>query len=67
MSGTVVGVGETELTVRTTDGRTVVVALDDTTTYRRESGASATDVEVGASVDLTVGTSVALQVTVVEP
>ena len=67
VSGMVVGVGETELTVRTSDGQTVVVPLDQTTAYRRESGATATDIEVGASVNLTVGTSVAVQVTVVEP
>lgn len=50
IEGTVESVTDSTLTIRTADGQTIQVALDDTTTYHAQSDASADDVLTGGKV-----------------
>jgi hypothetical protein len=50
IEGTVESVTDTTITIKTADGQTVAIALDDTTTYHAQSDASADDVVTGGRV-----------------
>jgi len=51
VSGTVTAVSDSSITVDVS-GRSVSIPLDSSTTYHRATGAAATDVSVGATVDV---------------
>lgn len=54
IEGTVVSVSDNQLTIQTSDGRTVTVATSDSTTYHAQGSASSSDVSTGQSVSVEV-------------
>lgn len=50
IEGTVESVTDTTLTVKTKDGQTIQIALDDSTTYHAQTDASSDDVATGGKV-----------------
>ena len=57
VSGTVQSITSTSVTILQTDGSSVTINLDGTTTYRSAAAASASDVKVGSSVTVEIDTS----------
>jgi hypothetical protein len=56
VSGTVQSIGPDSMTITLASGSTVTVDLSGTTTYHSETAASATDVAVGSTVQVTINT-----------
>lgn len=50
VEGTVESISDTTLTLKTVDGQTIQIALDDSTTYHAQTDASADDVATGGKV-----------------
>jgi hypothetical protein len=50
IEGTVESITDTTLTIKTADGQTMQIALDDSTTYHAQTDASADDVATGGKV-----------------
>jgi hypothetical protein len=55
VQGTVTAVSPTSITLTTTGGQTVTIALNGTTTYHQESSATAGDVKSGGTVIVRLG------------
>lgn len=55
IEGTVESVSDTTLTLKTTDGQTIQIALSDTTTYHAQTDASASAVAAGGKVLVRIG------------
>ena len=54
VTGTVTAIANGSITVQTSSGQNVTVEVPATVTYHAQAGATATDVSVGSSVELTV-------------
>ncbi len=54
MKGTVSSIGNGQLVLTTATGTSVTIDLPSTVTYHAQSAASATDVTIGATVEVTV-------------
>lgn len=54
LTGQVTAIADGSITVQTTGGQNVTVEVPSTVTYHAQAGATATDVKVGSSVELTV-------------
>jgi hypothetical protein len=54
LTGQVTAIADGSLTVQTASGQSITVGVPSTVTYHAQAGASATDVKVGSSVELTV-------------
>jgi hypothetical protein len=57
VTGTVVSIDATSITVKLADGSTVKVLLTGTTTFHSETAATSTDVQAGATVRIETATS----------
>lgn len=55
VTGKVTAIADGSITVQTAAGQNVTIQVPSTVTYHAQAGATATDVTVGSSVELTVG------------